>query len=66
MNLTTFKPIEQMDLELKTLETESQYSNQVHSIFKRLTNGAKSSSDTGYAVIITTEAGKNHKKKRLC
>ena len=66
VNLTTSKPIEQMDLELKTLETESQYSNQIHSIVKRLVNGAKSLSDTGYAGIITTEGTKNHKKKRLC
>ena len=66
VNLTTSKPIEQMDLELKTLETESQYSNQIHSIVKRLTNGAKSSSDTGYAGIITTEETKNRKKKRHC
>ena len=66
VNLTTSKPIEQMDLELKPLETESQYSNQMHSIVKRLTNGAKSSSDAGYAGIITTEGTKNHKKKRMC
>ena len=66
VNLTASKPIEQMDLELKPLETESQYSNQMRSIVKRLTNGAKSSSDTGYAGIITTEGTKNHKKKRMC
>ena len=66
VNLTTSKPIEQMDLELKPIETESQYSNQMHSIVKRLTNGAKSSSDAGYAGIITTEETKNRKKKRHC
>ena len=66
VNLTTSKPIKQMDLELKTLETESQYSDQIHSIFKRLSNGAKSLTDTGYAGIITTEETKNHKKKRHC
>ena len=66
VNLTTSKPIEQMDLELKTLETESQYSIQLHSIVKRLTNGTMSLSDTGYAGIITTEETKNRKKKRHC
>ena len=50
----------------KALETESQYSNQIHSIVKRLTNGGKSSPDTGYAGIITTEETKNRKKKRHC
>ena len=66
VNLTASKPIEQKDLEIKPLETESQYSNQIHSIVKRLTNGAKSSSATGYAGIILTEETKNHKKKRDC
>ena len=66
VNLTTSKPIEQMDLELKTLETESQYSDQIHSIVKRLAIGAKNLSDTGIAGIITTEGTKNHRKKRLC
>ena len=69
VNLTTSKPIKQMDLELKTLETESQYSNQIHSIVKRLT-GADSSSNTGHASIIPsiiiTEGTKEHKKKRHC
>ena len=50
----------------KALETESQYSNQIRSIGKRLTNGFKSPSDTGYAGIILTEGTKNHKKKRDC
>ena len=66
VNLTSSKPIEQMDLELETPETESQYSNQIHLIVKRLTNGGKSTSHTGYASIITTEETKNHKKKRHC
>ena len=66
VNLTTSKPMEQMDLELKTLETESQYSDQIHSIVKRLSNGAKSLTDTGYAGIINTDGTKNHKKKRIC
>ena len=66
VNLTASKPIEQEDLEIKPLETESQYSNQIHSIVKRLTNGGKSSSDTGYAALILTEETKNHKKKRGC
>ena len=66
VNLTTSKPIEQIELKLKPLETESQYSNQMRSIVKRLTNGEKSSLDTGYAGIITTEETKNRKKKRHC
>ena len=66
VNLTTSKPIKQIDLELKTFETESQYSNQINLIVKRLANGKKSLSDTGYASIITTEGTKNHKKKRHC
>ena len=66
VNHTTSKPIEQMDLKLKPLETEPQYSNQMHSIVKRLTDGEKSSSDTGFAGVITTEETKNRKKKRLC
>ena len=66
VNLTSSKPIEQLDLELKPLETESQYSNQMHSIVKRLTDGTKSSSDTGFAGVITTEETKNRKKKRSC
>ena len=66
VNLTASKPIEQKDLEIKSLEAESQYSNEIRSISKRLTNGLKSSSDTGYAGIILTEETKNHKKKRSC
>ena len=66
VKLTTSKPMEQMDLEVKTLETESQYSDQIHSIVKRLSNGAESLTDTGYAGIITTDGTKNHKKKRIC
>ena len=66
VNLTTSKPIEQIELKLKPLETESQYSNQMRSIVKRLTAGEKSSSDTGFAGVITTEETKNRKKKRLC
>ena len=66
VNFTTSKPIEQLDLELKLLETESQYSNQMHSIVKRLTNGKKSSSNTGFAGVILTEETKNKEKKRGC
>ena len=50
----------------KALETESQYSNQMHSIVKRLTNGKKSSSNTGFAGVILTEETKNKEKKRGC
>ena len=66
VNLTTSKPLKQMDLELNTLITESQYSNQFHSIVKRLAVSTKGSSKTGFAAIVPTEKTKKRKKKRLC
>ena len=51
-----------MDLEHKTLETESQYSDQIPTFNCQKTYGEKSWSDTGYASTITTEGTKITKR----
>ena len=53
-------------LEHKTLETESQYSDQIPTFNCQKTYGEKSWSDTGYAGTITTEGTKIKKKNRMC